>query len=529
MTHPQHRQHRLQIERNEFVGACDGPTPACTVFDFLAMCLGSYEEAIEYAIAHYYNLASLPSGMTFDSVRDQMVLGLQEEREQFENILSLRDPLRKRTEKLIGGYIYCRGKGLDPNHIWRMLYIVRGEDLNLVLQRWLKPGKTFERGKCYLVFPYLRSRHAFAALEICDLNEKHLMTLQLIPCAHMFLGLHTCFPDTRQTQVFSTRQEAAANYSQAMERGDYHLGFVHTRFNPNGENSEPSLRSGVFVVTKTTDFNTLVKNGQAFEELKIIDRQGKFAEAIEPVPWRQYGVNSMLKGLREDPKVAYASTLESLRGDAKVLPALLEHLQSHDQKAVVNRIRRQLSGHELFVQGGMHTIEGPTGYVATKPGTNLSSQFTNFLIQIDSSIRFEESEQTYFSGWIVLNGRTVPFFISNAQTHQPRAILLQAQLAANRVAIPNLPMPTIIDPTHQRKLTTIIAQQIGNRPKIIGVQRLGWTPTKDRFVTPTWEARALGLATTSKVLHPGSETIARAFSFLDYKVTDDTGQCTPQA
>src|SRR5438132_1492225 len=40
--------------------------------------------------------------------------------------------------------------------------------------------------------------------------------------------------------------------------------------------------------------------------------------------------------------------------------------------------------------------------------------------------------------------------------------------------------------------------------------------------------RALGLATTSKVLHPGSETIARAFSFLDYKVTDDTSQCTPQ-
>src|SRR5205085_5531380 len=110
----------------------------------------------------------------------------------------------------------------------------------------------------------------------------------------------------------STRQEAVANYSQAMENCNYHLGFVHTRFNPNGEKNEPSLRSAVFVVTQATDFNTLVKNGQAFEELKIIDRQGKFAEANEPVPWRQYGVDSMLKALREDPKVAYASTLESL-------------------------------------------------------------------------------------------------------------------------------------------------------------------------------------------------------------------------
>jgi len=34
--HPQHPKHLLQIERDEFVGACDGPTPACPLREWLS-------------------------------------------------------------------------------------------------------------------------------------------------------------------------------------------------------------------------------------------------------------------------------------------------------------------------------------------------------------------------------------------------------------------------------------------------------------------------------------------------------------
>src|SRR6266404_743048 len=70
--HPQHPEHPLQIEDNEFVGHANCPTPTCNVFDFLALHFQSYREAIDYLIEKYYNLASLPIGLDWESVRDQI-------------------------------------------------------------------------------------------------------------------------------------------------------------------------------------------------------------------------------------------------------------------------------------------------------------------------------------------------------------------------------------------------------------------------------------------------------------------------
>src|SRR6266446_1773595 len=535
--HPRVTNRLLQIESNEFVGHADGPTPACNVLDFLALHFGSYGEAVDYVIDRYHNLASMPTGVSLDSVRDQLVESSKAAREQFEAILALREPLRTRSTKLLGGYLYCRRKELDLRHIWRMLYIVRGDDLNVMLQSWLGGEEAFEAGECYLICPYFKNRHTFGLLEILTLEEKHLRTVHLNPTQHMFFGLHTCFPDNHQTRVVSAWQAAAQRYSRAMENGDFRTGVVQVQFNPNGEpNREPALRSGLFQVTKDTDFNTLVKHRAAFEDLEIIDPGGRFAAAPKPVAWRQYGINSVIKALNEDPKdedrvysLRTSGMIESLRDDAEVFPALLQHLEKHNGKSVLGRIRRQRGGQELFILRGIHVAESPTGYVATKPGTNLYSQFTNFVIKIDSRIWFEESEESYLSGRVLMHGEFVPLLLSDAQMHQPKAILLQAQRAVNRAAIPHLPLPTVTDAAHQGKLVSIISHQIINAPKIIGIQRLGWNNRKDGFIAPVWQARSLGLEPTSKAAHPESAILARFFSFLDYKVVDDFSQVPSQA
>ncbi len=141
--------------------------------------------------------------------------------------------------------------------------------------------------------------------------------------------------------------------------------------------------------------------------------------------------------------------------------------------------------------------------MATKPGTSLYSQFTNFIIKIDSRIWFEESQESYLSGRVLVNREFVPLLLSDARMHQPKDILLQAQRAVHRAAIPHLPMPTVTDAAHQGKLVGIISHQLGNAPNIIGIQRLGWSNRKDRFIAPVWQARSLGLEATSKVAHPG--------------------------
>ena len=83
-------------------------------------------------------------------------------------------------------------------------------------------------------------------------------------------------------------------YSQAMQNGDFQIGVVHTRFNPNSEPNESPLKPGLFTVTKNADFNTRVNNRKAFEQLEVLDREGRFADATQPVAWPDCGVNAVL-------------------------------------------------------------------------------------------------------------------------------------------------------------------------------------------------------------------------------------------
>ena len=107
--------------------------------------------------------------------------------------------------------------------------------------------------------------------------------------------------------------------------------------------------------------------------------------------------------------------------------------------------------------------------------------------------------------------------ISDAEMYKPKVILQQARRAVNR-ARTDLPTPTLTDWTRQSNLVSIIAQQIGDKPRRLGVQRLGWNDDKSRFVSPAWEARPLGLQATSKILHPRSKLLAAYFRCVDYQV-----------
>ena len=89
----------------------------------------------------------------------------------------------------------------------------------------------------------------------------------------------------------------------------------------------------------------------------------------------------------------------------------------------------------------------------------------NFLIQIDASVWFEESVESFFMGRVILKGSPVPVMISDAEMYKPKAILQQAQRAVNR-ARTDLPTPTITDWTRQSNLVSIIAQQIGDKPRL---------------------------------------------------------------
>lgn len=530
--HPQYSDQEMQISPVEFIGSgYDSPTPACNNFDFLALHLGSYEEAMDHVIDQYHNLANLPIGITLESIQGQMVEALKSDRKQFEEILALREPFRDRSDSLIGAYLYCRRLSLSPDHAWRMMYVVSGAKLNSLLH-YVDEQDKFEDGTFYLVFPYFKNYHTFALLKVHHTSGKFVRSIELNPSRFMFFGLHTILPDVEQTRIFEKPEDALAMHSHAMDAGDFRVGFTHVAFDPNTEIIDPPLKSGTFMTGQDTDFNTLVKNRLAFENFYISDVGRKFAETIDTIPWETYAVNRVVDACNADdcysPRISIM--VESLRGDSHVCHRLLAYLQRCGKQDIVDRIRKHVDTQQVYSVGSLNIVETPTGYVARKAGTNVTSHFTNFLIKIDRTLWFEETEETYYSGRILINGQQIPYLISHLESQQPRTIITQAHRALHRAGVGSeATHPTITDTTLQGKLVDIINLQTANKPKLVGVQRLGWNSTKTRFMAPTWEIKTLGSTATSRIIHPEAKTIASYFSTRDHRYVQAFEGATPQA
>jgi len=531
--HPKSPEHSFEIRSQELLGnEFTSPTPACNLFDFLALHFGSYEQAVDHLLNRYFNLASAPSGIAFEASRDIMVQRLKQERQQFEDILALREPFRDgaQSPSLMQAGLYCRRLGLSTDHAWRMFYPAPGEAINAALRLPVAHVRALNPKQVYFVHPYFKNHHTFGVLQIEDETNNLVRILRLNSSRYLWFGLHGCLPDVVETRVFGTREAALKMLGHAVAAGNFRVGFVHVLIDPNAEASQPPMNSGVFLASESTDFNTLCNHRLAFEQFSIADEKRAYADALSTVKWAQYAANQVVAAINIDGEYSpqVAGMVESLQCDPATLNELLGHFKRGNRKDLGECVRQQLEPQEIFLVDGTRVSETSSGYVVNHTESGISSPFTNFLVRFDYSVWFEDREETYYGARVILDGNSVPFLISNEERQNPRAILAKVQQAVNQTGL-NKKLPMIIDPTFQKQLVAVLAQQIGNKPKGLGVEFLGWNATKTRFVAPCWAAGVSGLQRTPKILHPRARVIARYFRFQDVQIVEDDSRAVAQA
>jgi hypothetical protein len=112
---------------------------------------------------------------------------------------------------------------------------------------------------------------------------------------------------------------------------------------------------------------------------------------------------------------------------------------------------------------------------------------------------------------------------------RPQAILIQAQEAVGKFGSSRqVPAPTLTDTRLASKLVGVFARQLLGKPRLRGVEHLGWNATKTRFLTPCWQVEEAGLNSTAKMFHPRDEALPRWFTLQDYPLARDFSLVGPQ-
>jgi hypothetical protein len=297
---------------------------------------------------------------------------------------------------------------------------------------------------------------------------------------------------------------------------------VQASFNPEGSEDALTLRKGVAIEPLVEDFNGLVRSRLLCQEFyvasahqDIVGVGGRFRA------WHDYVAQQFLRLYQIDKTFNFrvSTFVQSLKSDAQACRVLTTWLDKRGHPDLALKIHRQLDQRELYVSGNLNIIATENGYVARRPNSSLEVAFTNFLIRVDTRIWFDDVQEMFYAGRVVINHQEFPILLPKSSLQKPHEIAHLALSAVRQLQTEHPPHPSIIDTTYKRHLTSVIEQQAASKPEMIGVRRLGWNKTKTAFITPTWQARALKILPTSRVAYPGTNNLGY-FSFNEFRFTE---------
>lgn len=502
------------------------------IFDFLAFHLeGSYAQAVEYVVKQYPNLVKNLPGVSLSEHRQVLVDSLVQRRRKFHAVLDLQKNLIEQPSALLSSLFLFRQRGLDVQHLRRMLYVAYGEEL-AGLSAYYPHKLRLQDKAVYVVYPYFTGYHTFAFLKIQDATTgEESGIIRIHPAAYSYFGLHTCLPGSSDCRVYSDLTSALAGQSSAGAMGNYLTGNLHVHFNAESPSPDFKLPVGTLVISGQEPFNQVVRTRTAFESFQLTDQATAATDSnrLATTPWDVYVYQQFIKladqGNANPRLVAF---MHSLKTDVPMFEQLNERLISGPHASLISQLTKFLSQNESCVLGDMQISETTLGFKAHRIKTGAETWFTNFIIKLDHNLWFDSTEELFHTGRVLINQTSYPICLPHTALAKAQEIESRAQAAVLRHSKDSgAVMPMITDTTLRARLLSYLSYRAASLPRISGIDSLGWNKTYTQFHAPAWQADTLGIHVSSKIPHPNLDYLNQHYSFSSYVFTKHTQHVSP--
>lgn len=520
IPHPSFPGRTLELHNREFVSM----DPKCEfvagdIFDYLALYFsGSYSKAVRHVITHYVNLANNPASVSLISMLEYFTQDLTSTRNRFLSVYNL----HKNWDSGVDNgkvKVWLSGQGIDYRQVSKIIYMARGADLRKLVGFEL--GDLNEKD-FFVVYPYYSDYHTVAAIQIQAAKPFSVATpFVLNESRHSFLGLHSYTSRRDHAKLFLSNHEMLKYASSAHRLGNLNHGVIHTFFNPDGIEEGITLKKVVAMESGNSQFGALVKHRLLAEEFFVADKnQDLMGIGGRFLAWREYVIRAFQALAVQDQRYSLriADFVQHLKSDLECCAVLMQWLSKHKATAeFVSAIRKQLDRRESYVSGNMEILTTSNGYKARKVNTSLELLFTNFLLQVDNMVWFEDVEEMFYAGRVLISGGEYPILFPKRIASKPLELENVMIAAVRRLSKGNNPpLPLITDTTYQKYLNVVVSQQAIHRPQLTGVRKLGWNENRTAFITPTWQARTMGVAPTSRQGYPGITAFESSYTFMEF-------------
>ena len=510
------------------------PQQSGSIWDYLARHFNpgrpDYLKLVEHVIQQYRSNANNPAGLPLESFKEQFAEDLRRQRQHFEDILSLSFNLEKPSPRLNSIYLWFRKNRINHEQVSHLVYAATGDQILKTLQLAdlkLKPELA------YLIYPYFTNAHSFALLRIFDPQKpEEYISVPLNPGRLSWFGLNSGHGLIREYRIYPHILPLLTDYSRAVQHGTFDLGFVSPDINPQGNPEANKLPRGVFMDEGTTSLARLVQFRETVQEFHLGSAQRNQANfnPAECLSWLNYIRHLFLAELAKGER-ALNLFLDTLQTDREVMTHVLEWLKRQPLAVgELDRVKRRLERPRVLLRTqGVELRETETGYHVRKTKKDQENFITNFTIHLAGALWFPDTEELFYHGKVRLHNQEAPLVLSRQQLTKAGDVERVCTAAVHRTLGEQAAVPLITDPSHNARLATAWLTQAAQLPRETGVNQLGWTADQQTFIAPSWQARALGVRSTSHQAHPYASHLKKYYRFKDLVPQDSANDIPPLA
>ena len=475
------------------------PWVAGNLVDFVKSYTGSYRSAIQHLVRNYKNRMPNSNMYSEEFLVNELTLKYEKKRKIFDTLFALRSNFKK-AEDFYSELMFLSSKHVNVNYLNNLLFLANPDQLNDLLSP-IYDDSDFPFSipdENFLIYPFFSSYSNICELQITTVRGTFQHSISVEKSKFSYFGLHSVDParPTQEVNMYVKPTEALSLYGHERSRSNFDYG----------------------IISPLMDLGNLQSN---LKFADVVYRYAKGENLFIPYAFKENCVNLRVG---ENQNTSHNTATTTFDGFLLAVFKRLVDKEKQYTPAVADFLNElKLEPKDMFIYrnytfSAVTVAESEGGYKAQKKSSSEYIPFTNFIIKFHKTVNFPELNEMYHEGTLILGDLQIPFIAPSRSISKPQELEKVLQEAAR--ASSSTMHPIITDISFNQALSNVLRHNLADAVTTTGVDRLGWSVTKDEFVTPKWTVSPLETHERSKVGHPKmNEFVYYAFN-KHYKKVD---------
>lgn len=403
-----------------------------------------------------------------------------------------------------------RAQGLDPDALKHSVFVLDAQEVERLkeLLKNINPDKNLNISGAHIALPYFVNYHTISHLLVLKTPDSKPEKINIFPSRTSFFSLLQRHPACKKTKLAYTYAEAAKLNTQ-YSRVNPEMLCMHMMVDATASGESFVLPSATYIAIGDSHADLRVAGTiqRYVPELKVSENKVALRCEYEPITADEFILKCVIKELKK--KIPISNILPLVELNHRSRQALLEQLHANRYFAEADEVRNFFKTLPVFKDDKVTLFSNPYGYTLKKHSNDTyTNNISNFTIELEQNIVFTESTDIFHAGNLLFNNEKYPIILRQEEIDKISELEKAARRATMGIANTEINIPTVMERSGAKYLTTYLREQVAQLGKTEGIPMLGWSPRRSSFYAPYFISDRKGSRVGKKYLHPVIPTLS---------------------